>query len=372
MAITRTISSRSDLAPLAGSRAVGWWLIGCCGLIFAMVVIGGITRLTESGLSITTWAPLGGAIPPLDHADWERLFAEYRLSPQYRKLNQGMSLDAFRTIFWWEYVHRLWGRLIGLAVLAPLLWFVATGRLERRLRLPLAAIFVLGGLQGVLGWWMVASGLRDVPWVSPYRLTAHLGLALVIYAAMLWIALGLLRRGAPEAAPQAARRVALAIVALVFTTILAGGFVAGTDAGLIYNSFPWMGDGLIPPDYRHPALGLLQNAFENHPAVQFHHRVLATATVIAISAFWLAMRGRTRSAGTRHALDLLLGMAFLQAGLGISTLLLVVPIPLAALHQAGAVALLTAALLAAHALSRTRPNGDAEVGRPRMFARDQP
>jgi cytochrome c oxidase assembly protein subunit 15 len=350
LAITRTFSSRAGATPRDGRRVVGWWLIACCGLIFAMVVIGGITRLTESGLSIVTWAPLGGAIPPLDHADWERLFTEYQLSPQYRQINQGMDLDAFRTIFWWEYVHRLWGRLIGLAVLVPLLWFVATGRLERRLRLPLAAIFVLGGLQGALGWWMVASGLRDVPWVSPYRLTAHLGLALLIYGAMLWIALGLLRNGVRAAAPQAARRAAFAIVALVFMTILAGGFVAGTDAGLIYNSFPWMGDGLIPPDYRNPALGLLRNAFENQPAVQLHHRVLAVTTVIAIGAFWLAARGHAQSASARRTLDLLLGMVFLQAGVGISTLLLVVPIPLAALHQAGAVALLTAALLAAHAL----------------------
>jgi cytochrome c oxidase assembly protein subunit 15 len=357
LAITRTFSSQAaTVPPQAGRRAVGWWLVACCGLIFAMVVIGGITRLTESGLSIVTWSPIGGAIPPLGHADWERLFAEYRLSPQYRQINEGMSLEAFRTIFWWEYVHRLWGRLIGLAYLAPLLWFGATGRLERRLRLPLAGIFVLGGLQGALGWWMVASGLRDVPWVSPYRLTAHLALALLIYAATLWIGLDLLRKDARAAAPPAARRAAFVIVALVFTTILAGGFVAGTDAGLIYNSFPWMGDGLIPPDYRNPALGLLQNAFENQPAVQFHHRVLAITTVVAIAAFWLVARGRAGSAGARRALDLLLAMALLQAGLGISTLLLLVPIPLAALHQAGAVALLTAALLAAHALSARMEN----------------
>jgi cytochrome c oxidase assembly protein subunit 15 len=354
LAIAQACSSEVKAAPQGSRRAVGWWLIACCGLIFAMVVIGGITRLTESGLSIVTWAPIGGAIPPLDHADWERLFAEYRLTPQYRQINQGMSLEAFRTIFWWEYVHRLWGRLIGLAFLAPLVWFGATGRLERRLRLPLAGIFLLGGLQGALGWWMVASGLRDVPWVSAYRLTAHLGLALLIYAVTLWIGVGLLRRGAPvAAAPAAARRAAFGVVALVFTTILAGGFVAGTDAGLIYNSFPWMGDGLIPPDYRNPALGLVQNAFENHPAVQFHHRVLAVTTVTAIAGFWLAARHRAGSAGARHALDLLLALALLQAGLGISTLLLRVPIPLAALHQAGAVALLTAALLAAHTLSRT-------------------
>jgi len=325
-----------------------------------MVVIGGITRLTESGLSIVSWAPIGGAIPPLDHADWERLFAEYQLSPQYRQINQGMSLEAFRTIFWWEYVHRLWGRLIGVAFLAPLLWFGATGRLARRLRLPLVVIFGLGGLQGALGWWMVASGLRDVPWVSPYRLTAHLALALLIYAATLWIALGLLRQGAPAASSPATRRAAFAIVALVFATILAGGFVAGTDAGLIYNSFPWMGDGLIPSDYRNPALGLLQNAFENQPAVQLHHRVLAVTTVIAVAWFWGAARPRIVSIGARRALDLLLAMALLQASLGISTLLLRVPIPLAALHQAGAVALLTAALFAAHALSRSP---DAKVRR---------
>ncbi|MEJ0072453.1 MAG: COX15/CtaA family protein [Pseudomonadota bacterium] len=359
MAITRPLSNPARAVSqdqpetdrsATHRRAVGWWLIVCCGLIFAMVVIGGVTRLTESGLSIVTWEPIGGAIPPLDQADWQRLFADYQHSPQYRQVNQGMGLDEFRTIFWWEYVHRLWGRLIGLAFLAPLLWFAATGRLARRLRLPLAGIFVLGGLQGALGWWMVASGLRDVPWVSPYRLTAHLGLALLIYAATLWIALDLLRPRA-AAATAGLRRGARALLALVFTTILAGGFVAGTDAGLIYNSFPWMGDGLIPPDYRNPALGFLQNALENHPAVQFHHRVLAITTVVVVAAFWLAARRHALAPPARHALAGLLAMALLQAGLGISTLLLHVPVALAALHQAGAVALLTLALLTAHALS---------------------
>lgn len=357
MAITRPLSSQSPALararPDADRRVVGWWLIACCALIFAMVVIGGVTRLTESGLSIVHWEPIGGAIPPLDQADWQRLFADYQHSPQYHQLNQGMSLDEFRTIFWWEYVHRLWGRLIGLVFLVPLVWFAASGRLERRLRLPLAGIFVLGGLQGALGWWMVASGLRDVPWVSPYRLTAHLALALLIYAVTLWIALDLLRPRA-TAAPPGLRRAAFAIIALVFTTILAGGFVAGTGAGLIYNSFPWMGDGLIPSDYRDPALGLIRNALENLAAVQFHHRVLAITTVIAVIAFWLAARRHGLGTGARHALTALLAMALLQAGLGISTLLLRVPIALAAPHQAGAVALLTLAVLSAHALSGAR------------------
>lgn len=355
MAITQSLSQSTTVARVT-SRAVGWWLLGCCGLIFAMVVIGGITRLTESGLSIVTWAPIGGTLPPLDHADWQRLFDAYQQTPQYRHVNEGMSLEAFRTIFWWEYVHRLWGRLIGVAFLLPFLWFLASGRIARSLRWPLAGIFALGALQGALGWWMVASGLKDVPWVSPYRLTMHLGLALLIYAAMLWIALDLLRKPAAGAAPAGVRRAALALAALVFVTILAGGFVAGTDAGLIYNSFPWMGDGLVPPDYRNPALSLVHNTFENQPAVQLHHRVLAITTVLAVASFWLFARHRVTSTA-RRALDLLLAVVLVQATLGISTLLLQVPIPLAALHQAGAVTLLTAALFAAHTFRGTpKPN----------------
>ena len=337
----------------ASRRAVGLWLIACCAMIFAMVVIGGITRLTESGLSIVEWQPIGGAVPPLDHADWQRLFAEYQTSPQYRQLNAGMSLDDFRAIFWWEYVHRLWGRLIGVGFLVPFLWFLATGRLERRLRVPLAAVFGLGALQGALGWWMVASGLKDVPWVSPYRLAAHLGLALAIYAVTLWIALGLVR--APRAsASNGLVRGAGALAALVLVTMLAGSFVAGTHAGLIYNTVPWMGDGLVPSDYRNPAFGWLANTFENPAAVQFHHRVLAVATVAAVAVFWATAR---RRAPRRGALDLLGAMALTQAGLGVATLLLVVPIGLAALHQAGAVTLFTLALIVAHDLAGGRGRG---------------
>ncbi len=326
------LAASAPHAARADERAVGVWLIVCCAMIFAMVVIGGITRLTESGLSIVEWQPIGGAIPPLDHADWQRLFTEYQASPQYRALNQ-----------------RLWGRLIGLGFLLPFLWFWATGRIARRLRAPLAGIFGLGALQGALGWWMVASGLKDVPWVSPYRLTAHLGLALAIYAAMLWIALKLLRAPAPPASRALVRR-AGALVLLVFLTMLAGGFVAGTDAGLIYNSFPWMGDGLIPSDYRNPALGVIANTFENQAAVQLHHRLLALVSVAAVTAFWTVARPRA-PAGARLALDALGVMVLVQAGLGIATLLLRVPVGLAALHQAGAVVLFTLALTTFHAMA---------------------
>ena len=345
------------IAARPANRAVGIWLLACCAMIAAMVVIGGITRLTESGLSIVRWEPIGGAIPPLDDADWQRLFELYQASPQYRQVNQGMGLDEFRTIFWWEYVHRLWGRLIGVAFLVPFVWFLATGRIARALRVPLAGLFVLGGLQGALGWWMVASGLRDVPWVSPYRLTAHLGLAVAIYAAALWLALSLLRAPAPPVS-QGLRRGAWLITALVFTTLLAGGFVAGTDAGLIYNTFPWMGDGLVPPDYRNPALSLLANTFENHAAIQFHHRVLAITTVAAILAFWRLARGRTTLCAW---LDALAAFALFQMGLGIATLLLQVPVALAACHQAGAVALLTLALVLAHGFTVARKNGSVQT-----------
>lgn len=358
MALARTLESRPSAVaprPRAARHWVGIWLLACCAMIFAMVVIGGVTRLTESGLSIVKWEPIGGAVPPLDQADWDQLFADYQHSPQYRQVNQDMDLAEFKAIFWWEYIHRLWGRLIGVVFLLPFLWFLATGRLERSLRVPLAGIFLLGGLQGALGWWMVASGLRDVPWVSPYRLTAHLALALVIYLLTLWVALGLLRSpDARRAAPAGLRQAAGGVLALAFTTVLAGGFVAGNDAGLIYNSFPWMGDGLVPPDYRNQALSLLQNSFENHAAVQFHHRVLAMATVAAILAFCGWAGRRVSDQTTRLVIGGLAVMALLQAGLGISTLLLRVPVGLAAAHQAGAVALLTLALMVLDRLSTRR------------------
>jgi cytochrome c oxidase assembly protein subunit 15 len=315
-------------------------------MIFAKVVIGGVTRLTESGLSITEWKPAAGAIPPLSDAAWQEEFAKYQQIPQYRERNAGMTLAEFKTIFWWEFVHRLWGRLIGFVYAIPLLWFVVRGHVRGALAWRLAGIFVLGGLQGALGWYMVKSGLVDRVSVSQYRLTAHLGLALLIYAATLWTALDLLR---PSGAATRFSRGALAFAALVFLTILAGGFVAGLDAGMSYNTFPLMDGHLVPRGYLDET-PWWANLFENVAAVQFNHRVLAMTTLVC--ALGLAFAGRaSRAYGLALATG---GMALLQVALGISTLLLVVPIPLAAAHQAGAVALLTLALATAHA-ARVRP-----------------
>ncbi len=339
----------------AARRAVAAWLLACAALIAAMVVIGGITRLTESGLSIVTWAPVGGAVPPLGGDDWRRLFDAYLATPQGR-LNAGMSLADFQSIFWWEYVHRLLGRLIGAAFLLPFLALLATGRIERRLRWPLAGIFLLGGLQGALGWFMVASGLVDQPWVSPYRLTAHLVTALVILVAILWTALGRLRAagaiGRADARAAALRPAALAVMAVVALTIVAGGFVAGLRAGLIYNEVPFMGDGLVPPDYWLPGHGWLANAFESHAAVQFHHRVLAMASLASVLLLARALARRAADPGTRRWAGALAAMVLAQVALGVSTLLLQVPVPVAAAHQGGAVVLLSLLTVVAHRLSR--------------------
>ncbi len=337
------------------------WLFFCCGLIFLMVVVGGITRLTLSGLSITEWKPLIGIVPPLSAADWAAEFARYRQIPEYRAIHFTMGLDEFKSIYYWEYFHRLLGRLIGIAFAVPFLWFLARRRLPRRLAPPLAGILLLGFLQGALGWYMVESGLADRVEVSQYRLVAHLALALAIYAAMLWTALGVLRSSVrhplPNPPPHAGegrvgagwRRAANGVLALVAVTIVAGGFVAGTRAGLTYNTFPLMDGRLVPAGY-----GELQpfyvNWFENIAAVQFDHRVLAIGTAAAIVVLWTAGLRANQPRPARIALHALLATAVLQAALGISTLLLVVPIPLAAAHQAGAVLLLTAAIVLRHTL----------------------
>jgi len=333
-----------------GSVAI--WLLVCCAMIFAMVVIGGITRLTWSGLSITEWQPVTGIVPPLSAADWQAEFAKYQQTAQYKLLNAGMSLADFKMIFLWEYVHRLWGRLIGFVYALPFLYFLVRGRIPRRLAWPLAGIFALGGAQGALGWYMVESGLADRIEVSQYRLTAHLALALVIYAATLWTALGLLETPI-GAAPRLLRRGAEIVLGFVGLTITAGGFVAGLNAGLIYNTFPLMDGNFIPAGYAQLS-PFIRNWFENVAAVQFDHRLLAMTTVASVIALWVAGVRAALPRAARLALHVLLAVALLQLLLGISTLLLVVPIPLAAAHQAGAVLLLTAAIILRHRL-RTTP-----------------
>jgi len=294
-------------------------------------------------------------MPPLDAASWQREFDLYKQIPEFQKLRPDMTLAEFKGIFWWEYVHRLWGRLIGFAFALPLALFWIAGRIPRALLPRLLLLLALGGLQGLLGWYMVKSGLADRIDVSQYRLVAHLALALALYVAMLWTALSLLRP-APAALPAAAgrlRRHLAAVVGLVVLTLTMGGFVAGLKAGFIYNSFPLMGGKLLPDD----ALALSPawiNLFENAAFAQFVHRWLAIATVAVALWLWARSRRVALPPSARRPLDLLAAMALLQAALGISTLLLVVPIPLAAAHQAGAVLLLTLTVLALHRLRPPR------------------
>ena len=354
----RTAGITAD-APSRDDKAVAIWLLICSAMIFAMAVIGAVTRLTESGLSIMEWAPLSGALPPLSEAEWQRLFALYQQIPEYQEINRGMSLDEFREIFWLEYIHRLWGRLIGVVFLLPLVWFWLRRRLRPGLSRHLWGIFALGALQGLMGWYMVASGFAERTDVSQYRLVAHLLLACAIYVYTLAIALRLL---APVGARGGAGRFAklrlglIALTALLIVTIASGGFVAGLNAGLIYNSFPLMDGQLVPADY-----GALRpwsaNLFENHAAVQFNHRVLAIATLAGALALWAASLNTPMTApmasAARRAMALLALVAALQVALGISALLLVVPVWLGALHQAGALTLLTVAICALHGLRRT-------------------
>src|SRR4051812_26788727 len=239
---------RAEERAAGNHRAVAMWLLACAALIFAMVVVGGITRLTHSGLSIVEWQPIVGTVPPLDDAQWHDAFAKYRETPEYRQVNRDMTLEQFKGIFWREYAHRLLGRVIGLVFVVPLAWLALRGRIPRSLLPRLVGIFVLGGLQGALGWYMVQSGLVDDPRVSQYRLAAHLGLAAAIYAAIVWTALCLLYPRAAPPAPAALRRSALALVALVFVMMLSGALVAGIRAGLAYNTFPLMNGYVLPPE----------------------------------------------------------------------------------------------------------------------------
>jgi cytochrome c oxidase assembly protein subunit 15 len=330
------------------NRPVAVWLLVCCALVFAIVVVGGITRLTHSGLSIVEWQPIVGALPPLDEAGWQETFAKYRQTPEYRLVNPGMSLDGFKSIFWWEYVHRLLGRLTGAVFFLPLLWFALRGKIPRALAWKLAGILALGAAQGILGWYMVQSGLVDDPRVSQYRLTAHLGIAFLIYAAMLWIALDLLfsRAGFPF---RGLRRFALALVALIFAMVLSGGLVAGIRAGLAYNTFPLMNGHVIPQEIFSLEPWYL-NFSSNMATVQFDHRLLAWLLAFLVPWFWLRVLRAAAPRRARFAADLLLGALALQIALGIATLLLAVPVPFAAAHQAGALLVFSAAVFVLHSL----------------------
>jgi cytochrome c oxidase assembly protein subunit 15 len=321
-------------------RAVAAWLFLCAALTFAMVVVGGITRLTESGLSIVEWQPLVGALPPLSQADWQLLFDKYRATPQFMKAFPGMDVEGFKSIFWWEYLHRLLGRVIGLVFLLPYLYFLIKKRLSRPLAWKLAGVFVLGGLQGAMGWYMVKSGLVDDPRVSHLRLTAHLGLALLIFSLEIWLALDVLK----EQSHARRNRFPLLVAGVVFLMALSGGFVAGLRAGHAYNTFPLMNGALVPPE----AFMLepwWRNFLWNVATVQLVHRAFFWLLLVLVPIAWW----RARKSAAKIAAHHLLGLFLLQATLGISTLLLSVPVALGAAHQGGAVLLLAAALWNAHA-----------------------
>ncbi len=330
-----------------GAPAISRWLWCVAALVFAMVVVGGATRLTQSGLSIVEWKPVTGVVPPLSHADWQTEFDKYKTIPQYERVNRGMSLTEFQAIYWWEWGHRLLGRLIGAVFLLPFLWFLWRGYVDRRLALTLAGVFGLGAVQGAVGWWMVASGLTERTSVSQYRLAFHLTLACVIYAVLVWTAERVGASGGGPANRGLPRRfgtLAAAVLGLVLAQIYLGALVAGLRAGLIYNTWPLIDGGIFPS-----ASNLLfdrpvwRNFFENALTVQFDHRMVAYA-IAAVAVFHLIDIWRAPQAAWLRGSAVLLAVAVLgQGSIGIATLVLVAPLPLALLHQAVALVVLTAA-----------------------------
>ena len=350
--------------PARHARALRLWLAGIAFLIVAMILVGGATRLTESGLSITEWQPVMGAIPPLSEADWQEAFTAYQQIPQYTELNHGMSLDEFKTIYWWEWTHRFLGRLIGVVFFVPFIVFWAAGYIPRALLPRLIGLFVFGGMQGAIGWYMVKSGLVDRTSVSQYRLMLHFGLAVAILGYTLWLLFDL---GTGAQIRHARVRigattwVATLVLALIVVQLLSGALVAGLDAGMGYNTWPLI-DGAFIPSGLGTATPWYLNLFENGLAVQFNHRMLGYAVVVTTlaQAIWLAFRRVTQP--LLGAASTLAVLSVLQATLGVWTLLLAVPIELGIAHQAGAILVFATALyhlcLTRHAPA---PGGEAQT-----------
>ena len=358
--------------------------MGSVASVFGIVIFGGLTRLTESGLSITEWKPVTGSLPPMSDADWASEFLKYQSSPEFHLLNPHMTLQEFKNIYWMEWIHRLWGRVIGITFVVPAAYFIARRKMSKPMMARVAGIAGLIGFQGFLGWWMVKSGLKDDlfapgshPRVSQYRLTAHLGAAFLCYSAMLWNGLSILRSNnllhMTSAAAQSKitalqhpslhifKRSTALLTVLVFTTALSGGLVAGLDAGLIYNEFPYMGLGLTPPKKelfdpfysKEPAPHndlIWRNMTSNPSLVQLDHRILATSTFLAVQALFAyarfapSMKAHLPRAAMKGVHGVM-GFAWLQVTLGICTLIYMVPLPLASAHQAGALALLSYSLV---------------------------
>ncbi|XP_063362679.1 cytochrome c oxidase assembly protein COX15 homolog [Cydia amplana] len=340
------------------SKAVGYWLLGCSGMVFTAVVLGGVTRLTESGLSMVTWKLLGEKLPTTE-AEWESEFSKYQQFPEYKYKNQHITLSEFKWIWWMEFAHRTWGRCIGAAVFLPAAFFWMKGYLDKGMKVRVGVYCALVAAQGLMGWYMVRSGLEDrfqgpsdVPRVSQYRLAAHLSLAFILYAGLLGGALRVLRPFPPGTLQKikelrSVTALAHSVKAMAFFTALSGAFVAGLDAGLVYNSFPKMGDNWIPDDILAFA-PTARNFTENPTTVQFDHRVLGTTTLALATALFLQSRRAPLSPVARRVACAVGAMAWMQVGLGIATLLHYVPTPLAASHQSGSLVLLTLAIWLTH------------------------
>lgn len=376
-------------ALLNSSKVAGYWLVGTSVLVFGIVVLGGLTRLTESGLSITEWKPVTGSIPPLNAEEWEAEFEKYKQSPEFKQLNSHITLEEFKFIFFMEWIHRLWGRAIGMIFVVPAIYFAASKKTSPHVNKRIFGLACLLGLQGFIGWWMVKSGLdqqqlderNSKPTVSQYRLTTHLGTAFMLYIGMMWTGLEILREAKWVKNPSEAlvlfskldnpalsplRRNALGLLALTFVTAMSGGLVAGLDAGLIYNTFPHMGDDWIPSKRelmdetfarKEDKSDLVwRNMLENPATVQLNHRIFAVTTFFSVFALHMFCNKNKhiipkQAVRTCHAM---MGIATLQVALGISTLIYLVPISLASAHQAGALALLTSSLVFAAQLRKPR------------------
>ena len=343
------------MTPSVRHRPVALWLFFMCALVALMVIVGGATRLTDSGLSIVEWRPVTGAVPPLSEAHWVEEFEKYKTIPEYEEVNWGMSLSEFKQIYWWEWGHRFLGRLIGFAFLIPLIFFAVTHRVDRSLAVKLGCLFVLGGLQGALGWWMVSSGLTERVDVSQYRLAAHLALAVLLFAAIFWIALDLLSAPRKKRSPLAP--FAFALAAGVYAQMILGAFVAGLRAGRTFNTWPLMDGKIFPDGYFSGAPGL-NDLFETAAASQFNHRLGAYLLAAAVAAFYVLARKTDMKARAQ----LLLVAVLAQVVLGIWTIVAATPIALGLAHQAGALIVLCCALYAAHgSINSIEMTGSASV-----------
>lgn len=343
-------------------RQLATWLFICSAMVFSILVVGGVTRLTHSGLSIVEWQPIVGIVPPLNAQEWEETFDKYKKTPEYQQVNHQMTVDEFKGIFFWEYLHRVLGRLIGIVFFVPFVYFWLRKKISRELAPKLLGIFVLGGLQGAMGWFMVKSGLVDDPRVSQYRLTAHLSIAFLIFISMMWVALGLVAertRSTADAALRKLQRIGFWLAILVFYMVVTGGFVAGIRAGKAYNTFPLMNGDVVPPEIFMIDPWYL-NFFNNMATVQFDHRLGAWLLAFIVPWLWFKLRSGPASARARLAGSVLLVALAAQITLGIATLLLAVPVALGAAHQGGAMVVFGIVLWLNHEL-RVAPaaNGGA-------------